>query len=168
MGVSLGIFSRTRYRQSGGMFVWNWRGLCWIFWMGPSLLENAPLQFQTNIPPLFRDRVRLKIPKETPIPYPELQLIPFSNHRPVYISESGSISKIQTRHPTTSPSSDPTQKFPGNLHGPARARNQLPIEPHSHIPATPEGNTYKGGATSKGGTSSNATAAPTTGGPTHY
>ena len=32
----------------------------------------------------------------------------------------------------------------------------------------PEGNTSKGGATSKGGTSRNAAAVPTTDGPTHY
>ena len=46
MGFSLGIFSRTGARRSGGMFVWNWRGPCWIFWMGPSLLENGPQSLQ--------------------------------------------------------------------------------------------------------------------------
>ena len=51
-----------------------------------------------------------EIPKETPIPYPDLHHIPFSNHRPVYITKSGSISKFPTIPPTTSPSSDPTQK----------------------------------------------------------
>ena len=52
--------------------------------------------------------------------------------------------------------------FSGNLHGPARVCNQLPLEPHSHTPDTLEG------ATPKGGTSSDATAVPTTVGPTHY
>ena len=54
------------------------------------------------------------------------------------------------------------KEFPGNLHGPARARNQLPLEPRSHAPATPEGNISQGGATSKCVTSINAAAVPNT------
>ena len=46
IGVYLGIFSRTQSRRSGGMFVWNWRGTFWIFWMGPSLIENDPQSLQ--------------------------------------------------------------------------------------------------------------------------
>ena len=60
------------------------------------------------------------------------------------------------------------KNFLGNLHGPARARNQLPLDTHSHTPSTPEYNTSKGGAISKGGTTSDAAAVPTTGGPTYY
>ena len=53
-----------------------------------------------------------KTSQETSILYPDIQPITFSNHQPVYIANSGSIRKFPTRHPTTSPSLDPTQKLP--------------------------------------------------------
>ena len=51
-------------------------------WAHPENPEQPP-PIPNKIPPIFRPRVGLKIPKETPISYPELQPIQFSNHRPV-------------------------------------------------------------------------------------